>query len=69
MVRNIVTTLIICSKRSIIVVVGYTGAKKGSCFKFLRVPAYLIQYDLLSILTLFFFIEIGQKMRQCRPKN
>ena len=33
-------------------VVGCTGAKKGSCFKFLRVPAYLMQYDLLSILIL-----------------
>ena len=37
----------------ILLVVGYTGAKKGSCFKFLRVPAYLMQYDLLSILTPF----------------
>ena len=35
------------------IVVGYTGAKKGSCFKFLRVPAYLMQYNLLSILTPF----------------
>ena len=34
-------------------VVSYTGAKKGSCFQFLRVPAYLMQYDLLSILTPF----------------
>ena len=49
------------SQSSINLVVGYTGAKKGSCFKFLRVPAYLMQYDLLSILTPFFFIEISQK--------
>ena len=52
----------------VLVVVGYTGAKKGSCFKFLRVPAFLMQYDLLSILTPF-FIEIGQKMRRCPPKK
>ena len=37
----------------VLVVVGYTGPKKGSYFKFLRVPAYLMQYDLLSILTPF----------------
>ena len=36
-----------------LIVVGYTGAKKGSCFKFLRASAYLMQYDLLSILTPF----------------
>ena len=40
-------------QHQIIIVVSYTGAKKGSCFKFFRVPAYLMQYDLLSILTLF----------------
>ena len=26
---------------------------QGSCFKFLRVPAYMMQYDPLSILTPF----------------
>ena len=36
-----------------ILVISYTGAKKGSCFKFLRVPLYLMQYGLLSILTPF----------------
>ena len=45
----------------LLLVVGYTGAKKGSCFKFLRVPLYLMQYGLLSILTLFFYWN--------RPKN
>ena len=46
----------------------YTGAKKGSCFRFLRGPPYMMQYVLLSILTPF-FIEIDQKMSWCRPKN
>ena len=41
------------SKNRVTLVVGYTGAKKGSYFKFLRVPACLMQYDLLSILTPF----------------
>ena len=35
------------------VVVGCTRVKKESCFKFLRVSAYLVQYDLLSILIPF----------------
>ena len=51
-----IQTLAIVNKTAdqyIILVVGYTGAKKGSCFKFLRVPAYLMKYDLLSILTPF----------------
>ena len=43
-----------------IIVVGYTGAKKGSCFKFLRVPSYLMQYDLLSILTPF-LLKLAKK--------
>ena len=54
-------------KLSFTIVVGYTGAKKGSCFKFLRVPAYLMQYDLLSILTPF-LLKSPQKW-ECRPKK
>ena len=54
----------------LIIVVGYTGAKRGSCFKFLWVPANLMQYDLLSILTpFFFFTEIGQKIRKVPPEK
>ena len=48
-VVNPVTTMIFVLE----LVVGYTGAKKETCFKFLRVPVYLMQYDLLSILTPF----------------
>ena len=37
----------------VILVVGYTGGKKGWCFKILRVPAYLERQVVLSILTPF----------------
>ena len=51
------------SEGSLLVEMGYII--QGSCFKFLRAPSHMKQNVHFDT----FFIKIGQKMRQCRPKN
>ena len=52
----------------IILEVGYTGVKKGSCFKFLRTPSHMKQNVALSILPPF-TSKSAKKNEKVPPKN